>query len=215
MNLTKPSTTQKVNFFFKHALTRVGVTIQGAFDSKDAGVGVLDASTKITVASIDILGAFAGNGTLSLDNSTANVPSWTATTGTTEWNIANADIADNLADSGVNEMQTATGVTATPVSVFTGVAFAASEGKYFTAIPLGAKTATVHIVYYVNTVDSALASGFSRIKNDITKTVSVNLVAGKINLINIVLGMTSAKLTATTEDWGNVTSSDVQLPSNN
>lgn len=76
IDLIKPKLGQKVNFNFRHALTRLGLTVQGAFDQQNAG-GTKDAATKITVAKVEITGdAFAAKGVLNLNNTTAGEPLW-------------------------------------------------------------------------------------------------------------------------------------------
>lgn len=75
-HMYKPALDEKIKFDFKHALARIGLTVVGAFDQKAQG-GTLDDKTRITIDEISVTGdAFATEGTLNLDNETANLAKW-------------------------------------------------------------------------------------------------------------------------------------------
>ena len=48
-----------------------------------------------------------------------------------------------------------------------------------------------------------------------TKNVQVNFQSGKAYTLNLQLGMTSAKISATAEDWGTPSDTSVNNPANN
>ena len=215
IDLIKPKVGQTVNFNFKHALTRLGLTVQGAFDQKDAGGTLKDA--KITVAKVEIAGdAFAAKGVLNLNNTTASKPLWdTADAGKLSLTLDGDNLNTAIKDGGDKKAaeQTATGVTADKQSLL-------KDNTYFMFIPGTATTAKplkVKITYYTTTDDPNLATGYTRVENVITKSISaadpgLKLEAGKAYTLNLVLGMTSVKVTATVADWTDGTSTQVDLP---
>lgn len=220
-DLTKPNTTEKISFRFRHATARLGLKIQGAFDQVAAG-GTQDAPTKVTVEKVELVDVpVITTGVLNLNNTVADTPEWenlaaaTATTFTVEGTNLNAEIKD----SGSDEVQTVTGVTNAEKNVFKDVK------TFFTLIPVDdVTTVRVKITYYVTTEDKALDGGFSRVQNVIYKDItfgddSVNpavkaFEAGKAYTIKIILGLTSVKLEADVEDWDNVAAKEVDLPIN-
>lgn len=218
LNLIKPNTAQKVDFNFKHALSRLGLNIQGAFDQVAAGGTLKDA--KITVAKVEITGAaFANKGVLNLNNTVAGEPLWTADgTGTLSLTLEGDNLNTAIKDAGDGKKaaEQPDGVTATSQNLL-------KDGNtYFMFIPGTATTANplkVTITYYTTTDDPNLASGYSRVKNVITKSISaadpgLKFEAGKAYTLNLVLGMTSVKVTATMADWTNGSSTQVDLPIN-
>ena len=214
-DLLKPSKDQKIKFLFKHALSRIGFTVVGAFDQIAAG-GEKDANTKVTVEKIEISGAGLGiSGTLSLNNTTAGVANWTSTTtqGNTDvvFTIDNTALNTTILDGGaVAFASQPEGVTAAEKNVF------ADATKYFMVIPTGNTNITVKITYYVQTDDNKLDGTVgSRVQNVITKTIPVNLENNKAYNLKLILGLTSVKLDAEVADWEVDGSSDVNLPRNN
>ena len=218
LNLIKPKTGQNVSFNFKHALSRLGLTVQGAFDQKDAG-GTKDAATKITVAKVEITGdAFAAKGVLNLNNTDAGVPKWETVDGasTLSLTLDGDNLNDKIKDAGADKKaaEQPDGVTATSQSLL-------KDNTYFMFIP-GTATADkplkVKITYYTTTDDPNLATGYTRVENVITKSISatdgLKFEAGKAYTLNLVLGMTSVKVTATVADWDNGSDTQVDLPIN-
>ena len=218
LNLIKPKVGQNIAFNFKHALSRLGLTVQGAFDQKDPGGTLKDA--KITVAKVEITGEnFAANGVLNLNNTEAGVPKWETVDGastlslTLEGDNLNTAIKDGGAKKAAE--QTATGVTNTAQNLLK------DNTTYFMFIP-GTATADkplkVKITYYTTTDDPNLATGYTRVENVITKSISatdgLKFEAGKAYTLNLVLGMTSVKVTATVADWDTGSSTQVDLPIN-
>lgn len=74
IDLLKASINSKVNFNLKHALAKLNITIDAFVDGTDK-TNPLDAKTRIFVRSITISG-FAMKGSLNLNNSVKNKPSW-------------------------------------------------------------------------------------------------------------------------------------------
>lgn len=218
LNLIKPKIGQNVEFNFKHALSRLGLNIQGAFDQVAAGGTLKDA--KITVAKVEITGAaFAAKGVLNLNNTTADEPLWdTSATdaGTLSLTLEGDNLNATIKDAG------ATKAASQPDGVTNSQKNLLKDNTYFMFIPGTATTAqplVVKITYYTTTDDPNLADGYTRVENVITKKISADgglkFEAGKSYTLNLVLGMTSVKVSATVADWTNDESSTkVDLPIN-
>lgn len=218
LNLIKPKTDQNVSFNFKHALSRLGLTVQGAFDQVAAGGTLTDA--KITVAKVEITGAgFAAKGVLNLNNTDAGVPKWEISdtdAGTLSLTLDGDNLNETIKDAGdVKAANQKEGVTATQKNLL-------KDNTYFMFIPGTATTTSplkVKITYYTTTDDANLATGYSRVENVITKSISaadpgLKFEAGKAYTLNLVLGMTSVKVTATVAGWTDDSSTQVDLPIN-
>ena len=231
-DLTKSSQTitSTIPFKFKHALARLNVNVRGMYDvvrttDDQESTKDIDDKTKITIGKIEIKGDFIPKAELNLKNTVVNKPNWQNPEDAAEQTlvVANADVAASLratSDSGVESSFPAIpGVTKTNVNVFTGAAPAATDTKFFTIIPKdGSQTFQVKITYFVTTEDSALKGGVSSVKNVIYKDVTFGdgFVAQKNYSIDIALGMTTVKVTATVDDnWANGDDPDVDLPVNN
>ena len=218
LNLIKPKVGQTVNFNFKHALSRLGLTVQGAFDQVAAGGTLKDA--KITVAKVEITGEnFAAKGVLNLNNTEAGVPKWETVDGasTLSLTLDGDNLNDKIKDAGDGKKaaEQPDGVTATSQNLL-------KDNTYFMFIPGTATTdkpLKVKITYYTTTDDPNLATGYTRVENVITKSISaadpgLKFEAGKAYTLNLVLGMTSVKVTATVADWDTGSSTQVDLPIN-
>jgi hypothetical protein len=218
INLVKPDKDQKIKFLFKHALSRIGLKVVGAFDQIAAG-GNKDANTKITVKQVDIYGTdqLGVSGVLSLNNATPGVANWISTTKATGsapvFSISGDALNTTIKDGGDVAFATQPeGVTASEKNIFQDAT------KYFMVIPTGNTNITVTITYYVQTKDTQLAASGSvdgsRIENVITKTIPVNLQNNKAYNLKLILGMTSVKLDAEVADWEVDGSTEVYLPQN-
>ena len=212
LNLTKPATTQKIKFNFKHATSRLGLKIVGAFDKVAEG-GTLDSKTKVTVKEIKLVDVPAyTSAVLNLNNTAAGEPLWESTTGTTAtFTVDGTNLNSTIKDSGTDAVQTVEGVIASEKNVFV------DDNTFFTLIPkTGSTDVKVKITYYVTTEDADLKGGFSRVENVITKTVNFasGFAAGKSNTIKITLGLTSVKLDAVVENWSELAATNVDLPIN-
>ena len=181
-----------------------------------AGGTLTDA--KITVAKVEITGAaFADKGVLNLNNTTAGEPSWTADgTGTLSLALDGDNLNTTIKDAGATKAASQPeGVTAKPKSLLK------DDKTYFMFIPSTAtadKPLVVKITYYTTTDDENLADGYTRVENVITKKISADgglkFEAGKSYTLNLVLGMTSVKVSATVADWTDGSSNQVDLPIN-
>ena len=212
LNLTKPAHDYVISFNFKHATSRLGLKIIGAFDQVAAG-GTLDSKTKVTVEEIKLVDVPAyTSAVLNLNNTAAGVPLWESTTGTTAtFTVSGDNLNSTIKDSGTDAVQTVEGVIASEKNVFV------DDNTFFTLIPkTGSTDVKVQITYYVTTEDDDLKDGISRVKNVITKTVNFasGFAAGKANTIKITLGLTSVKLEAEVESWDVLTATNVDLPIN-
>lgn len=210
INLTKPNTTTKVPFRFKHATSRLSLKIVGAYDQVSVG-GTLDAATEVTVEEVQLTVPTYTQGKLNLHNTNKDTPYWEDLSGefntlTVSGEKLNISIRDGAPGANVGSdaehMQ----------NVF------ANDNYYFTLIPkAGDKEVTVKITYYVTTTDAALVGGKSRVQNVISKTITISdgFAAGKAYTIAIVIGLTSVKLQATVDDWdtGTITYADLPLNS--
>lgn len=218
IDLIKPKTGQNVSFNFKHALSRLGLTVQGAFDQKNPGGTLKDA--KITVAKVEITGEnFAAKGVLNLNNTVEGEPLWdtsAADAGKLSLTLEGDNLNNDIKDKGnVKAAEQPDGVTATSQSLL-------KDNTYFMFIPGTATTAKplkVKITYYTTTDDPNLSGGYTRVENVITKSISaadtgLKFEAGKAYTLNLVLGMTSVKVTATMAGWDTGSSTQVDLPIN-
>ena len=210
MNLTKPNTTTKVPFHFRHATARLNLKVVGAYDQVAVG-GTLDADTKVTVESVVLDVPSYLTGDLNLNNTTvgANKPYWENLSGSAGTLTVDGDklnTAIKYGETGANVGSDAANMQDVMAS-----------NTFFTLIPKdGSQAVTVTITYYVTTTDAALNGGKSEVQNVITKTVTFadGFVAGKSYTIAMVLGLTSVKFLATVEDWDSLSPSYVDLPIN-
>ncbi len=214
INLTKPAHDYVIRFNFKHATSRLGLKIIGAFDQVAEG-GTLDSKTKVTVKEIKLVDVpVYTTGVLNLNNTTAGAgkPNWELPAASTATFTVDGDkLNSTIKDSGTDAVQTVEGVTASEKNVF------ASNNSFFTLIPkTGSTNVDVQITYYVTTEDADLKGGKSRVENVITKTVTFanGFAAGKANTIKITLGLTSVKLEAVVENWDVIAATNVDLPIN-
>ena len=201
LNLIKQEVNEKVEFLFKHALTKVRFTIQAAVNQTGAG-GTLDAATKIFVNSVAITGSasFPASGDLNLNNTAANTPKWENTTGTAA--LTNGTLNTNIKSGGAGVL------TSDATAVFS------NTNDWYYLIPGTSGSLTINCNYNVETTDEKLNGGKSTIVNDISKTLtSLTLEPGKAYTINIVLGLTSVDFNATVADWVGETAV-VNLPLN-
>lgn len=236
LDMTKPNTAQKINFKFKHALTKLDVYLQVSRDQEGFGTAwdnTKDA-TKVTVESIKItVDDMATSGKLNLRTGEWSEPSGTGNDKIIY--IAGDDLNPTIKDKGseVKYASQPTGVTIdSKISAFNSHYVdpedpsAGSAPGTITLIPQTSpyqtKAVTVEIKYYVITNDSNLADGESRIYNHITKSVDFPcngsttkaFMQGTINTLNIGLGLTSVKLQATVADWDTGQTINIFLPEN-
>ena len=207
-NLTKPNTTQKIQFLFKHATSRLNLKVVGAYDQVAVG-GTLDAATKVTVESVVLDVPSYLEGDLNLNNTTANTPLWENLSG----RAGTLTISDDNLNDDIKYGEASANVGSDPANMQDVMA----SNTFFTLIPKsGSQSIDVTITYYVTTTDAALNGGKSEVQNVITKTVTFadGFAAGKAYTIAMVLGLTSVKLEASVEDWDTLSPTYVDLPIN-
>ena len=71
----------------------------------------------------------------------------------------------------------------------------------------------VYVEYDVITADNNVG-GTSTVTNHITKPIQINFESGKAYKLNLQLGMTSVKVTASVDTWKNAADTAVDLPQN-
>ena len=114
--------------------------------------------------------------------------------------------------------------TPTPVAAdnYTGDCYTGMLPRYFMVVPsawpyVKGTTETdiyVKIKYHVLTFDEKLDGKISKVENEITKKISVQLESGKSYNLKLVLGMTSVKLDAVVGEWQVGDDAEVNLPQN-
>lgn len=199
IDMTKQGVTAKVDFNFKHALTRLGFTVEGVFDETAPGDKDVDAQTKIFIKSLSVTktGGVATGGTFDLMTKT-----WTPAGTTAPLAVSAANVPDAL--------KSGAGVTTTKVNLL-------NDGEYFMLLPdSAAADYNINIVYDVVTTDTWLKDQKSTVTNNITKKASIKLEQGKAYTIALQLGMTTVKIAASVTDWENGAAVDpIWLPINN
>ena len=201
-DLTKPTTSSKVNFTFNHALARLGLKIRSVVDetAKD-GTNPIDNSTTILLSKITIESSdLKKTGTLNL-----NTGVWTAdnTAAATKLVIEGNDI--NLSSTAADKKK----VTTTLTDVLNAGKGASDPEKYFMFIPSATTESTFNVTveYTVETVDPALAgtvtsgSNGIKIENKIKNTVKFTPEKAKAYNFDILIGVTSVKVEATVTPW--------------
>ncbi len=205
INLTKQNLQEKVNFLFKHALSRFSIDVRGVFDEVEAGSNKIDAykdgkGTIITIDGIKISNLnIPGSGKLNL-----YTKKWIDVVEQHELSFDGAQINENLKDPGDEAAKTAsnmpTGVTEVPQNLY------ADDRHYALIPPTGDQSnVQVEITYHVNTYDPSLllTGGLSRVENVVTNKETINMAfeAGKIYTLHLLLGMTTVKFSVEVEDW--------------
>lgn len=195
INLTKSTINYAVPFNFAHALSKLSFKVQAVVDEVAPGSGTLDAATTITLNSITLkAGSINESGVLKLTDGT--------------WSSQAAGTADH-AYTGIDQ------------TVTTTLAAVKKDGKDVSlyAVPgsIAAGNLQIQVVYTVETTDAALPGGKVTMVNNIYNVSAAAFVfeANKKNIINLLLGMTSLKMTVTNvDDWGDGNAITVDLPVN-
>lgn len=238
INLTKQKNNEKINFLFKHALTKVGgsdgLKIVADIDANGSlgnGTGTKPDETLITVQSITIKNVadnVVKEGVFDLATGTwaASLPSGGTVGDYLNLSFDNTNLADAIAEpasapSWNGSAWSIVGVTPTASDVYK------STTAPFYLIPSSTvdQQLTVSITYVVRTYDQNLAvpttesAKCSKVTQTITNVVTLPktllLPNKKITLV-LHLGLTSVKFAATVDNWdttGTVTK-EVWLPSN-
>ena len=206
-NKTKQTTTEKVHFIFKHAMSRIGFKSVAVIDESSndnngdiddgAHSNALDGNTKITLESIKLTGNFYQGGTLDLEDG-----EWSNYVGaaSTEYNWYLADFKNN-------------DVTTTKTVVL-------NDDKYLTVLPhlTEKQKIQIEVVYTVKTTDSSLALGYSEVTNTIVSDpFDFTFVQGYAYNFVLHVGLNSVKFSAEVADWDELGEEDivVNVPLNN
>lgn len=239
-DLVKPANNTTIKFYFKHALSRLGMTVVAARNEVNpttpATSVLYDATaknkTKIFIEKITINRNIHVSGTLNLNNTTAGEPKWEDTVGApfviNESHAMDPDLAypsDPLTFATL--FASRAGVTTTEKSVMgthpvdpadpTGPQY----DDYYLLLPETAATAplTTDIIveYHVVTEDANLPGGYSDVKNTITKTMPAQLVLEKAKSYNIrmIIGVNSVDLDMDVQPWTVDGTQTVYVPKNN
>ena len=215
-DMTKQTTTDKVKFEFKHALSKVGFKVQAATDEITVGSNVLDKNTVINVKRV-ILSAtpveytapstyttssvFTKTATLNLNNFNTDVASWSDRKGDQYYTLTEENFKvkqlTNINSNLDNQLN--------------------ADDSYLFILPqnLSSTGFNVFVEYEVVTTDPADGNPDSNtITNRINNTAKINFESGKAYTLNLVLGMTSVKLNVDIKDWQEQTETKVDLPLN-
>ena len=185
INATKNDNNGCVTIDSKHALARLNLKAVAAWD--------IDANTRITIKSIKISGQIPSKGSFDLYRQ-----QWkNLSTETQTYTLEGDNLAADLRDAGET--------------------FAANqpEGVKYSSKPIGVspylfiptdgeKTITITVEYFITVDDAKLVTGYSRVKNVISKSLNLNFAAGYSYDMQIVFGLTSVKCdVSTSSSWEN------------
>lgn len=191
---------EKVEFKFKHILSKIEFTLQAAANQVEAG-GTINEGTTITLNKIVIgdekNGSFYVTGDYSI---LAN--NWDNETGSQSFTL---EIGDFIDDSNVLTNEDNSKKTLID----------ADGDDYIMIIPQTLTKLPITVTYTVETVSDDNKDN-SKVENVVTKEIeSITFEKGKGYVLNLVLGMNTVDLTASVEPWDDETSStQVDLPLN-
>lgn len=205
----------KVEFSFKHVLSRIEFTLQAAADQLDAG-GNINTGTTITLTKIVIGDAehtaditddydkFYTNADYSiLNNEWSNKSGMQAFTLTSEnGNFVNGSNVLLSATTGNSQKQSLIG---------------AESNDYIMVIPSTIQKLPIYVEYTVTTTgrNDEGQEDNSTVYNKITTVLdSFTFEQEKAYKFNLVLGMSTVELSATVSAWQNGTETEVYLPEN-
>ncbi len=205
----------KVKFEFTHALARIGFSVTGAFDQVAAG-GTLADGTTITIEKVILSdAAYTKSGSTYTDPNTGDF----YTSG--KVNVADGSWSDKIdgqcftltSDNFKKESDVIQNVLSKDKQTISQLN---ADDSYLMVIPQSLTDLWVNIQYKVTTADGNLENGKSEITNYISKKIdSFIFEAGKAYTFNLILGMSSVKVTASVQGWTVITpSTDVDLPEN-
>ena len=199
-DLTKQDVTSKVNFLFKHALARIGFSVQVVVDETDANSTMkLDGNTHINVKKVELLDkdsetavAFYTNGTFDMV-----AGNWgTTPTGTQGFTFegANFDRTVTVGDTEVVQLHK-----------FNQKQTLLNEKSYLMIIPqdLSGEDSGFKIRITYDVITEGEDGDNSTVTNTITskEALKVNFEQGKAYNFNLILGMTSVKFDASVAEW--------------
>ena len=199
VNATKSDNNGCVSIQSRHALSRLSLKAVGAIDQVSAGASYSELGTKITIKSIKISGLIPNRGSFDLKEQQWKNLSQEPQTYTIEGDNLAADLRDVGDTFAANQPEGVT-INSKPVGV-----------SPFLLIPTdGEKQITIMVEYFITTDDPKLSTGYSRIRNVITKQLNFNMTAGYSYDLQIVLGLTSLKCSLSSSSIWDETS-DINL----
>ena len=232
----------KVTFNFAHALSRIGFTVKAITDEVTAGVTpkALDNNTFIVLKKVMLssvagvgnseptTGVFYTNGKLNLNNPYDAVPAtalWTDCTGAQTFTLADENFVEQNVTYPLGTSYNIAGFVLTEnLSIIHTIAGNSTMGNplnaadsFIMVIPQDLSSAGffVYVEYDVVTIDESLTDKLSVVTNHISKKVDgLNFESGKAYTLNLQLGMTSVKVTASVDNWNDVSGTNVDLPIN-
>lgn len=185
INATKNDNNGCVTIDSKHALARLNLKAVAAWD--------IDANTRITIKSIKISGQIPNKGSFDLHKQQWKNLSTETQTYTLEGDNLAADLRDAGETFAANQPE---GVKSSskPIGV----------SPYLFIPTDGEKTITITVEYFITVDDAKLATGYSRVKNVISKSLNLNFAAGYSYDMQIVFGLTSLKCdVSANSSWDN------------
>lgn len=216
-NLTKQAIGGKVNFPFKHALSRIGFKVQAMVDKVAADGVTSDAignNTKIVITKVELIGKFYDSGVLNLNNGATVAPNWgsylpDALVEKTFTLNANTTTEDSDFTNPETFGPASSSLTVFGQSVTTTAATLNKDDSYIMVIPqnfAAGSEVKIKVTYVVITDDFNLENNISKITNVIESTPFIfDFQHGKAYTFNLTLGMTSVKFDASVTDWSVVT----------
>lgn len=232
----------KVTFNFAHALSRIGFTVKAITDEVTAVVpNKLDDNTFIVLKKVMLssvagvgnseptTGVFYTNGKLNLNNQSTAITAapalWTECTGAQTFTLADANFVEQNVTYPLGISYTENGFVLTEnTSIINTIAGNSTmenqlnaADSFIMVIPQNLSSAGfyVYVEYDVVTIDESLTNKLSVVTNHISKKVDgLNFESGKAYTLNLQLGMTSVKVTASVDNWNDVSGTNVDLPIN-
>ena len=201
-NLTKQSVNGKVNFDFKHVLSRVGFKVEAVIDQTneddgtnpdtDSQENAIADGTVISVQEVQLYGNFNTSGNINL-----NTSAWSnGTTVDTSYSLGSGDF-NSIANAVTN-----------------GSVQLNKDTEYMMLIPVETNI-RIRVKYTVTTTDYSLSSSSSVIENNITSAeIPFTFAQGKAYNFVLHLGLTSVKLSASVTDWDTASDIVVNVPMN-
>lgn len=197
LDVTKQKIDEKIQFQFKHALTRVGFKRVAMVDEVDKTTGEsgnhepgehnpLTELTTVQITQVELRSAqFGKSGTLNLHSGT-----WENVQPAAQTYILTAEDFSEYA-------------TLTPENATSPMQLNADD-KYLMIMPTKEQESIsleLKVTYNVITEDSQLAGGESKITSEVTTPFTFHFDAGKAYNFVLHIGLTSVKLDASVEDW--------------
>ena len=212
LNIGKQKLGEKIEYHFRHSLTKLTVNVDADFDKTDP-------NTRVVIERVNLkTDKLATYGTLNLNNTAANTPRWTAGTTLSAFNTnAGYDlpVAYGLKyvagsdDTPAHYSQQPLGVTGSTQPLM-GLAPDGITPASLLFVPNAAGTGdlTITISYRIITRDAQVTGGYLESINEIQSTIaaaSMPFAPGTSNTLNLHLGIASVRYDAAVTDWNDVT----------